>query len=99
MMQIAIYTGNDDNIINDLLSTYRFEINGKVVEKDIAADFLATGQSGLKELWKFTIPKLYKKKAVYIMMSWLTLKSQITDANAAFFDPAQSVQGMYFGNS
>src|SRR5690606_32901121 len=28
--QIAMYTGNDDNIINDLMTTYQFPVNGKI---------------------------------------------------------------------
>ena len=27
--EIALYTGNDDNIVADLLTTYRFQVNGK----------------------------------------------------------------------
>ena len=31
--EIALYTGNDDNIVIDLVSNYRFEVDGKVYEK------------------------------------------------------------------
>lgn len=31
--EIALYTGNDDNIVSDLLTTFRFMVNGKPVEK------------------------------------------------------------------
>ncbi len=38
--EIALYTGNDDNIIPDLLTTYRFNINGAVVEKGFVGGLL-----------------------------------------------------------
>ena len=31
--EIALYTGNDDNIVADLLTPYRLQINGKTIEK------------------------------------------------------------------
>src|SRR5437762_5901665 len=37
---IALYTGNDDNIVLDLLTPYRFKINGKVVERRIVGGLL-----------------------------------------------------------
>src|SRR5690606_10175199 len=30
--QIALYTGNDDNIVSDLISIYKFNVNGKEEE-------------------------------------------------------------------
>ena len=38
--EIALYTGNDDNIVADLLTTYRFCVEGKVVEKRIVGGLL-----------------------------------------------------------
>src|SRR5258706_8878554 len=32
---IALYTGNDDNIVGDLITPFRFEVNGKMVERRI----------------------------------------------------------------
>src|SRR2546426_3436002 len=37
---IALYTGNDDNIVLDLLTPYRFELNGKTVERRIVGGLL-----------------------------------------------------------
>src|SRR5690606_36246490 len=33
--EIALYTGNDDNIINDLLTAFEFTVEGQKVEKRI----------------------------------------------------------------
>ncbi len=37
---IALYTGNDDNIIVDLLTTYRFTVGDRVVQKRIVGGLL-----------------------------------------------------------
>ena len=37
---IALYTGNDDNIIADLLTPYRFNINGQLLEKYMVGGLL-----------------------------------------------------------
>jgi hypothetical protein len=38
--EIVLYTGNDDNIVADLLTPYRFEINGERVEKRFVGGLL-----------------------------------------------------------
>jgi hypothetical protein len=38
--QIALYTGNDDNIVADLLTPYRFNVNGRSVEKRFVGGLL-----------------------------------------------------------
>src|SRR5688572_12516779 len=84
--EIALYTGNDDNIVADLLTPYRFEYNGKVVVKKFVG--------GLLGHWAF-----WTKKAVELLeqLKDIDPKSmgimlahgiEITDANAAVFDPA-----------
>ena len=37
---IALYTGNDDNIVVDLLTPYRFKVSGQVVERRIVGGLL-----------------------------------------------------------
>ena len=37
---IALYTGNDDNIVLDLLTPYRFSLNGQVVERRMVGGLL-----------------------------------------------------------
>ena len=38
--EIALYTGNDDNIIVDLLTRYRFDVGGSPIELGIAGELL-----------------------------------------------------------
>ena len=92
---IALYTGNDDNIVADLLTPYRFEHNGKVVVKKFVG--------GLLGHWAF-----WTKKAVELLEQlkdidpksmgiMLARGIEITDANAAVFDPANQYHGCITG--
>ncbi|HMD82728.1 MAG TPA: hypothetical protein VKE92_15535, partial [Anaerolineales bacterium] len=92
---IALYTGNDDNIVADLLTPYRFEHNGKVVVKKFVG--------GLLGHWAF-----WTKKAVELLEqlrdndpksigALLARGIEITDANAAVFDPANQYHGCISG--
>jgi len=93
--QIAMYTGNDDNIVNDLMTTYQFPVNGKTV----AIDF----KGGLLGHWAVWTQKAvtlldeiknYKRHPDNQTASHLLSKAiAITDSNAAFFDPANAFHG------
>src|SRR5690606_7616620 len=38
--EVALYTGNDDNIVPDLLTSYRFNVEGQMREKEIVGGLL-----------------------------------------------------------
>lgn len=94
--EIALYTGNDDNILLDLASEYQFKVNGDIVNKRIVG--------GLLGHWA-----VWTKKAVELLdevksgqfhgdSSRLLSKAiKITDSNAAFFDAAHNFQGCIVG--
>ncbi|ULO06884.1 dihydrodipicolinate synthase family protein [Paenibacillus sp. 19GGS1-52] len=91
--EIALYTGNDDNIITDLLTTYRFEVNGRIIAKTIVGGLL-----GHWAVWTNKAVELLEEiKAIRndeaISKEWLTRNIQVTDSNAAFFDPAHHFEG------
>ena len=91
--EIALYTGNDDNIVNDLLTTYRFNVNGKIVEKQIVGGLL-----GHWAVWTNKAVELLQdikaaRKNDTLSKEWLTWNVQVTDSNAAFFDPAHQFAG------
>lgn len=90
---IALYTGNDDNIINDLLTTYRFNVDGRVIEKRIVGGLL-----GHWAVWTRKAVELLEEIKQYrrsgrLSPEWLTRNVEVTDANAAFFDPAHQFAG------
>ena len=91
--EIALYTGNDDNIIADLLTTYRFDINGKQVEKDFVGGLL-----GHWAVWTRAAVELFEeiktcKRTGNGIAELLTKGIQVTDMNAAIFDPSHSFHG------
>ncbi|UVI30720.1 dihydrodipicolinate synthase family protein [Paenibacillus spongiae] len=91
--EIALYTGNDDNIVNDLLTSYRFTVDDSIVEKRIVGGLL-----GHWAVWTHKAVELLNDVKRYrdsreIPKEWLTRNVQVTDANAAFFDPAHQFSG------
>ncbi|MBQ8310063.1 MAG: dihydrodipicolinate synthase family protein [Clostridia bacterium] len=94
---IALYTGNDDNIIIDLLSRYQFEQDGKTYEKAFCGGLLGHWSVWTRravELFDLTQAEKYKD---HISPSLLTLASEVTDTNAAFFDAANAFSGCIAG--
>lgn len=92
--EIALYTGNDDNIIADLLTPYQFEINGKLVQKDFRGGLL-----GHWAVWAHKAAallhevKAYKAGNRQNVEEWLSRNVWVTDMNAAIFDPAHHFHG------
>jgi dihydrodipicolinate synthase/N-acetylneuraminate lyase len=85
--QIALYTGNDDNILLDLLTTYEFG-NQRVR--------FSGGLLGHWAVWtKKAVAHLgaARQQVNDISSDLLTLAQQITDANAALFDPVHNFHG------
>ena len=92
--EIALYTGNDDNILNDLLTTFSFTVNGEPVKVRIVGGLL-----GQWAVWtKRAVELLEKVHSIVtsgrpIPRELLTLGAQITDANGAIFDVAHNFAG------
>ncbi len=92
--EIALYTGNDDNIVADLLTTYRFEVDGKVIEKEFIGGLL-----GHWAVWtRCAVDLLEEVKRCKAngragLDALLTRGIAVTDMNAAIFDPANSFHG------
>lgn len=87
--EIALYTGNDDNIIIDLLTT--FDFGGRKAS-------IVGGLLGHWAFWTRTaVAHLAAVHAARDFPSLVTLAQQVTDANAAFFDPANQFRGCIAG--
>lgn len=91
--EIALYTGNDDNIINDLLTTYRFEVDGELVEKTVVGGLLGHWAVWTKQAVELLNEIKLARANGEISKEWLTRNVQVTDTNAAFFDPAHQFAG------
>ncbi len=91
---IALYTGNDDNIVTDLLTPYRFEVKGETVEKRFVGGLL-----GHWAVWTQKAVELLQEIKTCLQQpggdySQLLAKGiEITDVNAAIFDPAHHFHG------
>jgi hypothetical protein len=92
---IAMYTGNDDNIIADLLTTYRFPVGGTTVEKDFVGGLLGHWAVWTnKAVGLLQEIKAYKaNKRVEVLEELLIKGIHTTDVNAAMFDPANHFHG------
>jgi dihydrodipicolinate synthase/N-acetylneuraminate lyase len=88
--EIALYTGNDDNIVVDLLTEYAFG------ERRIR---IAGGLLGHWAAWTRRAVELLDAchRAKTIEPSMLTLAAQVTDSNAALFDAANHFHGCIAG--
>jgi dihydrodipicolinate synthase/N-acetylneuraminate lyase len=84
--EIALYTGNDDNILNDLLMP--FDLGGKRMR-------IVGGLLGHWAIWtKTAVAQLQTVKAApNDSFDILALGARMTDANAAVFDAANQFRG------
>ena len=92
--EIALYTGNDDNIIADLMTPFRFNINGEWVEKNFVGGLLgqwAIWTSKAVELLQY-IKEVHADKSLS-REDVLAEGVHLTDVNAAIFDPANQFHG------
>jgi dihydrodipicolinate synthase/N-acetylneuraminate lyase len=86
---IALYTGNDDNIVADLLTPFRF--GGK--ERRIVGGLL-----GHWSVWtKRGVELLERCRNADATAELLRLGVEVTDSNAAFFDAGNGYQGCIAG--
>lgn len=91
--EVTLYTGNDDNIVVDLLTPFRFMVGGKMVEKRFAGGLL-----GHWSVWTHSVVQLYRELRAYqdgrpIPAELLARAAAITDCNGVFFDAAHNFAG------
>lgn len=86
--EIALYTGNDDTIVADLMTPFCF--GGETVR-------IVGGLLGHWAVWtRSAVEMLDAIHAGTLEDPW-RLAAQVTDANAAFFDPANNFHGCIAG--
>jgi len=86
---VALYTGNDDSIVVDLLTPFPVHVGGRRVTRRIVG--------GLLGQWA-----VWTRRAVELLDAvrrgvpddgWLSLAAALTDANGALFDPRHGYAG------
>jgi dihydrodipicolinate synthase/N-acetylneuraminate lyase len=100
---IALYTGNDDNILLDLLTGHRFNEATRLATGSGEPVRITGGLLGHWAVWtKSAVEQLLAIKELVssgapIPQAMLTLAAQVTDANSAFFDPGHQYAGCIAG--
>lgn len=85
--EIALYTGNDDNILNDLLTEFDFGTEPLRIVGGLLGHWSVWTKTAVSHL------ALIRQHSDQIPGELLTLAQQITDANSAIFDPANNFLG------
>ncbi len=93
---IALYTGNDDNILPDLLTEFNIRMGPGIVKKRIVGGLL-----GHWAVWTRSAVTLLENiqngNLSGDTQQELSMGMQITDSNAAFFDAANNFKGCIVG--
>jgi len=95
---IALYTGNDDNIVMDLLTPFVLQVNGHAQERRIVGGLLghwAVWTRRAVELLDQCHAVAHETGAVW--KDLLQRSTEIIDCNAAFFDAAHHFAGCIAG--
>jgi dihydrodipicolinate synthase/N-acetylneuraminate lyase len=95
--EIALYTGNDDSIVTDLATPFRFGA------RTLRPLRIVGGLLGHWAVWTLRAVRMLEQIHAEVRgerplaASWLTLGAEITDANAALFDAANQFRGSIAG--
>lgn len=95
--EIALYTGNDDHIVLDLLTEHEFVLGGRKLRIGIAGGLL-----GHWACWTHSAVRILElckrhRAKPSVPTELLTLAAKVTDCNAAFFDAANGFAGCIAG--
>lgn len=95
---IDLYTGNDDNLVADLLTEYVVPVNGKEVRKRFVGGLL-----GHWSVWTKPAVRYFREIKEYLysgkgsLDKLLALGIQVTDLNQSIFDPQNGFKGSIAG--
>lgn len=91
---VALYTGNDDNIVLDLVTPVTFDVAGRGVKRRIVGGLL-----GHWAVWTLKAVELLQechratRPGGAVPAGLLRRAAEVTDCNAAFFDAANNFAG------
>lgn len=95
---VALYTGNDDNILLDLVGRFSFLVGSRVVERRFVGGLL-----GHWSVWTRRAAQLLEtcqgvaERGEPLSADMLRLATEVTDSNAALFDAANNYRGCIAG--
>lgn len=94
--KISLYTGNDDNILVDLLSVYEIVVEDQIIKKRIVGGLLGHWAVWTKSAVKL-MEEVHKGHFSDDVERALIRANEITDSNAAFFDSKNNFAGCITG--
>ncbi|MDF1815598.1 MAG: dihydrodipicolinate synthase family protein [Verrucomicrobiales bacterium] len=86
---IEIYTGNDDNIIVDLLTPFSWQGQTRYITGGLLGQWGVWTKRAVEMLEEIKVAR----ESGHISTDWLTKNAALTDANAAVFDSANGFHG------
>jgi hypothetical protein len=89
--EIVLYTGNDDHILLDLLAEYDFGRERMRIVGGLLGHWAVWTKCAVSQLASI------KEAGATVSGDLLTLAQQVTDANAALFDPSHEFRGCIAG--
>ncbi|MBG99311.1 MAG: dihydrodipicolinate synthase family protein [Solibacterales bacterium] len=93
--KIALYTGNDDNIVGDLLTGFRFEQDKRATTVHIVGGLLGHWAFWTRRAVDYWMEcrRISVQQKLPVPPRMMTLNTQVTDLNAAAFDAANNFVG------
>ena len=92
--EIALYTGNDDNIVADLLSWFRFGERRLRIVGGLLGHWAVWTRRAVEMLDRLRAAATESESVPH---EYLSLAAEVTDSNAAFFDAANGFHGCIAG--
>ena len=91
--EVTLYTGNDDNIVVDLLTPLRFTVGGKAVEKRFEGGLLGHWAVCTRSAVGLFHALKRAAREAQIPSEYLRLAAEVTDFNSAVFDTRNGFAG------
>jgi hypothetical protein len=94
---IPVYTGNDDNIVMDLLTPYSLNMNGSKKQLHMRGGLLGHWAVWTKRAVELFNECVKSRESEGVNQDLLQRSVQVTDSNSAFFDAANGFAGCIAG--
>ena len=91
--EVALYTGNDDSIIVDLLTPFRVVVDGTVVERHVVGGLLGQWAVWTRRAVELLESVKQARGDALLDPNWLARAAALTDANGAIFDAQHRFAG------
>jgi dihydrodipicolinate synthase/N-acetylneuraminate lyase len=90
---VALYTGNDDAIVQDLITPFDIASGGRVVRRFISGGLLGQWAVWTRRAVEMLDEVKRARAADTVATQWLSRGAALTDANGAVFDAAHDFAG------